>query len=133
MRPKLKTYHFVLGKTASFYNSRLLIFTYHLRKLSNQSESVIHLFVVLYWLNVLLFTVSYVGGEVLDAIGRWLKPHLPHSNGKWSIGQCCYEGITAPTLFQNTSSVSFAQIKDRQGQMPASFNTSHLPNPKGDW
>jgi hypothetical protein len=39
-----------------------LISTHYLSKLSDQSESVFHLFLVSYWLNVLLFPISY-GGE----------------------------------------------------------------------
>jgi hypothetical protein len=58
-----------LRKMTSADLAVFLISTHCLSKFSDQSESVFHLFLVSYWLNVLLFPVSY-GGERSSGCSR---------------------------------------------------------------
>ncbi len=72
-----------LRKPTSDDISPLIISTYRFPKLSDQSESVLHLFLVSYWLKTLLFPVSCGGRVRSRLIGRRLVSQLQHSNGEW--------------------------------------------------
>jgi hypothetical protein len=59
-----------LKNMASVDTSWLISSTCRFPKLSDQSESVLHLFLLAYWLRVLPFPISKAMGEDLGIIGR---------------------------------------------------------------